>query len=899
MREWRPSRWARLFGAADGWALRVDGPYVEIDRGAEAQRHHAFVVRDRSTDKRLFWYAVVLPIVSGPIRLNGLSGPARRSLEQGLQASLDEYDRLKGIVERFNASSALISAWWTRVQADRLEMAERWLPREVLRGWQQDRPDPDPSFLDVYRETHLAEFLRQQPQEVHAALLAWQHEDLEASTARRNQAFLAAERNRLAEFFDTIEKSPLTEEQIESVICFDNRVRVIASAGSGKTSTMVARAAYTLRRELAPPGGILMLAFNKKAAEELAERLVGRLGGQGEGVSSHTFHSFGMRVIGEATGRKPSVADDITKDSGLKRVERIVDELREHNGGFRRDWDLFRLVFGRDLPELGADEIPEDWDHEAKRSGFRTLNGEVVRSQEERMIADWLFYHGVAYQYERPYAYDTADAQHGQYRPDFYYPDIDAYHEHWAIGSDGRPPASFRGYAEGMAWKRQIHRGRGTTLLETTSAGVRDGSAFEELAHGLSTRGIVLDENPYRKSVGEEPMEDRDLINLVRTFMVHAKSNRLESSVLDARARTTSGLPLRARLFLRIHGRIAQQWQDGLQREGLIDFEDMLNQASDLIEAGRWQSPFEVVMVDEMQDSSSARARLVQALVSRPHTYLYAVGDDWQSVNRFAGADLSVITGFDQWFGEGPTVWLRRTFRSPQSICDVASSFVSKNPDQIAKTVVSDRPEEPPTLRAVAVEAKSGYGPLVHSYLDELDRSQAQRGQGGATVLILGRYRKTLEDFEAEKAHGWEHLEIELSTVHSAKGKEADYVVIADLNKGGFPSTIQDDPLLELAMPRGEDYPSAEERRLFYVALTRARRAVLMLTVARRESPFLLELIDRKQVSLENVRGEIDNPVMCPTCGVNRMLVRKGPKGDFYGCSAFPGCRGTKSLSKK
>ena len=123
------------------------------------------------------------------------------------------------------------------------------------------------------------------------------------------------------------------------------------------------------------------------------------------------------------------------------------------------------------------------------------------------------------------------------------------------------------------------------------------------------------------------------------------------------------------------------------------------------LEAGRWDSPYELVMVDEMQDASHARARLARALVAEPGRYLFAVGDDWQSINRFAGADPSVMTDFTGWFGPGQTLRLEQTFRSPQSICDISSAFIQRNPHQLRKHVVSATPEPDTPVTAVAVGA--------------------------------------------------------------------------------------------------------------------------------------------------------------------------------------------------
>jgi DNA helicase-4 len=155
-------------------------------------------------------------------------------------------------------------------------------------------------------------------------------------------------------------------------------------------------------------------------------------------------------------------------------------------------------------------------------------------------------------------------------------------------------------------------------------------------------------------------------------------------------------------------------------------------------------------MVDEMQDSSYARARLIRALVRPAGRHLFAVGDDWQSINRFAGADLSVMTRFEDWFGAGEVVRLQRTFRSPQSICDISSTFVTKNPAQLLKLVRSAETEHPPPVRAMAVESTSQYSSVIIDYLAGLDaKANTDAAPQGTskpiTVYILGRYRKVRE----------------------------------------------------------------------------------------------------------------------------------------------------------
>ena len=323
-------------------------------------------------------------------------------------------------------------------------------------------------------------------------------------------------------------------------MCFDNRVQLLAAAGSGKTSVMVARAAYAVHPRLRHADRILLLAFNKTAAAELHDRVTARFTAAGidaTGVRASTFHSYGLNVIGEATGTKPRLASWLEHDgNGNAMVGQIVDQLRDRDPEFRYRWDLYRLLFAR-APINLAEHDPDTWNTDTKESGYRTFGGDVVRSHGERIIADWLFLHGVTYCYEKPYAYNVADATHAQYRPDFYYPDIDVWHEHWAFGRDGKAPAEFSGYEESVAWKRRTHEHFGSALIETTWADVLLGEGLLGLRHELEARGQRLDWNPDRpvRDSWASPMAHEELYGLMRTFMAHVKSNSWSREQLDDR----------------------------------------------------------------------------------------------------------------------------------------------------------------------------------------------------------------------------------------------------------------------------------------------------------------------------------------------------------------------------
>lgn len=727
--------------------------------------------------------------------------------------------------------------------------------------------------------------------------------DLGAEIAAVNRKIVDAELAERREFFERVERSPLTIEQATAVVCFDNRVQVVAAAGSGKTSVMVARAAYAVTRGIVAPERILLLAFNKAAADELQARVDERFAAAGidsTEVRSATFHSFGLEVIGAATGRKPRLASWLDADNGVDEVLRIVDALSDASPGFRYDWDQYRMLFATSPTELDGG-TPDGWDAAAAQAGFRTFAGEVVKSHGERLIADFLYLAGVEYRYEQPYSYDVADRTHSQYRPDFFYPGIDVWHEHWAIDRDGRPPASFVGYGDSMDWKRALHAHYGTQLIETTFDGVVNGDGLAGLRSQLEGLGVTFDWNPDRV-VNEwtRPMDHAAMARLVRTFMAHVKSNSLTPEAIEERLRATPGRDgFRTRLILRVYWQIHHEWQRRLAADGAVDFDDMLIAAVGHLEARTVDPGFELVMVDEFQDASQARARLTRALVAQPGRYLLAVGDDWQAINRFAGSDLSVMTRFGEWFGRGTQLALTTTFRCPQSICDVASRFVSANPSQFNKTMRSAKPGVGAPVRVVLDDDPHR---AVANYLARLSAAVAAGevppGRNSpVTVDVLGRYGFQRDLLGRPPGN----LSVQFRTVHSAKGLEADYIVIVglDATRYGFPSAIADDPVLDLAMPSPETYPHAEERRLFYVALTRAQREVVVLAPSKAMSPFVVELLEFPEVITENANGDAARrPDVCPACRTGTLTPRKGKCGRFLGCTNFPACTNTQKLSR-
>jgi DNA helicase-4 len=862
--------------------------------------------------------------------LGGSSGSSSRGSSSG--GGRYRFDHEAAERER----AAKIAAW--REQwAHEIDLS-RWIPQSAAHRIAKVYPNPVKPQGYVFG-------LNGRSPDVHRLLTEF---------AAHNKTHLAEQKTKLKPFFDAVERNALTDEQTDACICMDDAVQVVAAAGSGKTSTMVVKTGYVLHEKLAGPEQILLLAFNNDAAAELRERIRTRLSGFDgvDRITVSTFHKFGLDVISGIEG-KPTVADWLgSAEKESEFIVAIVDDLRAQNPVFGLEWDLFRTIHGRDIEEA-VDQAPPSDD---AKGDIRTANGDWVKSGEERLIADWLFYHGINYQYERAYEHSTRTSSHRQYRPDFSYPEIGLYHEHFALNGEGMPPPKFIGYLDGVKWKRELHEECGTELIETTSHGISTRSGLEALNDELRRRGLRPRYDASRKGKGRPPVSSMELARLIRSFQQHVKGGF--QTIAEIRRRieedtARSAATERATRFLFLYERIADEWDRRLRDSGSIDFDDMLVQATGHIESGRFASPFTMIFADEFQDSSRARLRMLQALLAQTNHrgHLCVVGDDWQSINRFAGADLSVMTEFRKAFPHSSRLDLGTTFRCPAALCEASSAFIRANPNQLEKSVRTTNERDGQAIAVFVADTTQDAELRVAAHLEKLHRQTVATGnRETVTVLLLGRYRHNRpRAFDAWRNSFGDRLRIDYRTVHRSKGLEADYVMILGMEEGehGFPSQIADDRILSLAMPEPEDFPMAEERRVFYVALTRARRQVRIYASASRPSRFLIEmekagLIEiagpggsrvhgcpkcpdglmrrhhgrygafeacgrcdfKRNVDAEGAstmasptnRVSLQEPMTagspCPTCGTGRMVERRKARfAPIVGCSAYPGCR--------
>ena len=728
--------------------------------------------------------------------------------------------------------------------------------------------------------------------------------DPRTARARGIVAFITAELDRWSDFFDTIESKPLTPEQRLSVVVDEDATLVLAGAGSGKTSVITAKAAYLVKAGIRQPEEILLLAFAKNAAKEMSERVEAR---SGMPIEARTFHAIAYDIIGIVEGLKPALADHATDDTAFTNlIKQILKDLVLTLTDVSKaiiQWFAHFLV-----------EPKTEWDFKTKHEFYthmesqdlRTLQGQKVKSYEELQIANWLYENGVEYEYEPVYEHKVSEVGRRDYQPDFRLTESGIYIEHFGVrrqkmadGSERLVTAPFvdrEKYLADMDWKRQVHAEHETTLIETYSYERQEGRLLTGLAEKLAPH-VTLKPRPidtiYDRIVELKQVDD--FSKLLGTFLRKFKSGGYSLQDCETKANRMK-LGKRASAFLDVFAPVFDEYQKRL--EGRIDFEDMILRAAGYAETGRFISPFRHILVDEFQDISQSRARLVRALKAQhPDARVFAVGDDWQSIFRFAGSDLHLMRYFGREFGgsfDGEagvhrTVDLGRTFRSVDQIAFAARTFVLRNPAQIQKHIVPAGIATEPAIRMVTVSKGEDEGKLYEA-LTALAASLAPDAKA-ATVLLLGRYRFVEPDMQ-DLRRRYPRLKISFKTIHASKGLEADHVILlnADSGRMGFPSEIVDDPLLSLVSPEEEAFRNAEERRVMYVAMTRARHTLTILASNARPSSFVIELRKDPAYGISTAPGSEPEAHICGECG-GRLLGVTGQDGRiWYSCEHVRHC---------
>jgi len=755
-----------------------------------------------------------------------------------------------------------------------------------------------------------------------------------------NISFVESELKTYSDFFNNIEDGEnfveLDEQQRKAVVTDEDNNLIIAGAGSGKTTTIVGKVNYILDKYKVNPKEVLLISYTKASSNDLGKRIGVK------NIDVKTFHKFGLDVLADIEGRKSSIFDSVNKftplltkifktllkDSNyIKQVNTFTTEYLQQPKSqfdFESRGQYYQYLRDQNFKTFQVIETI------SKITGLRTIKREVVKSVEECKIANFLLFNGVEYKYEEPYEYDTANMRHTQYKPDFsiFQDGKRIYLEHFGINKNKQVPPFFAKdgetheqattrYIKDMKWKIGLHKANSTQLVETYSYEMwRNNDIFyDNLKERLIAAGIKL-KPKTPKEIWEiinkyYQNEEKEIIKLFGTFITLMKSNQYSITTVRKKAGKIADGFLRKRnlLFLDIINPIYDKYEEHLIKKKVIDFSDMINKATDYIAKGKYKRKISYVIIDEFQDISIGRYNLVKALkTSNSGCKLFCVGDDWQSIYRFSGSDIALFKNFSDYFGVTEKLKIETTYRFHNPLIDLSSRFIQQNPNQAKKDLRSadssmrtnyhirySGNDDTDTLIDIFSELIGTYEDIAEKKITILarhNRDFEKRVKNENNLLSINTKDNTIyyqiQTEEGEK----KEVKANFQSIHSSKGLEADIIIIINCNSGrlGLPNQMADDHSLNLLLSEADQYENGEERRLFYVAMTRAKEVLYFVTDRYNKSKFILEIeSDDKQVS----------GIKCPVCKDGDILPktrgearRTGDRYVFYGCSNYEyGCK--------
>jgi DNA helicase-4 len=725
------------------------------------------------------------------------------------------------------------------------------------------------------------------------------HKNIKSIRSDYNKKFIEHELSENEDFFSNIDNASLDKQQRVAIVKDEDNNLIIAGAGSGKTTTVAGKVAYITNRFKVKPEDILLITFTRKASEEMKERIKSKMDIP---IEVNTFHSFGRKVIGEATSKMPTVIDEteyyrllssifnnLMKDASYSTL--VLKFLTEYRLEWKEDNDF--KSHGEYINYLKENKLESYKKVPVVIQGVTTMLREKCKSREEVLIANYLFLNGINYKYEEPYQHQTADNIYAQYKPDFYLIDYDIYIEHLGfIDKDYNVPKWFSSgnhssakdkYKSDYDWKIATHKEYNTTLIETYSYENKEGKLLLNLESKLKQHNIIIkprtNEEIWKILNDIAKDEVSALDTLISTFLNLFKSNNKSISDLKVSisSNANANIDTRNSIFLSIFEPIITAYNSELSRANKIDFNDMINQATDYIKSKQYKHKFKYVIIDEFQDTSLGRFKLVKSVLDTSAiTRLFAVGDDWQSIYRFAGSDISLFTQFANYFGITETSKIETTYRFSSSMIDISSKFILTNPNQTPKELKAFKQSDIQPISIIESPSFRNDDTLPFIQILQEINQYAETSHTIPTIKALGRYKNVIEPYLNDTTNftvtensstgnqiivynSLPNLNVEFLTVHRSKGLQADFVIVLNCVSGayGFPSEQSDDPILNLLLSKADQFPNGEERRLFYVALTRSKIKTYLTTNSQYKSKFIKELE-------QNVSESTDN--FCPLC---------------------------------
>ncbi|MDW7731946.1 MAG: UvrD-helicase domain-containing protein [Methanolobus sp.] len=705
-----------------------------------------------------------------------------------------------------------------------------------------------------------------------------------------NTAFIE---KRVSEYDYLFKRSPfpLDQSQKVAVVTDDTHNLVVAGAGSGKTEVLITRAAYLIERkpDTIDPKRILVLAFQNKAAREVHERLDSRFGFD---VKVKTFHSLGLEILKE-----------VHRDSGID-VPRVAVETeqlqlvlsifnqKEKDSNFQNEIVNYMKAYGdSEIRKTKSDfDEKEKYYKYMRNFTYKALDGTTVNSEAEREILNFFVTHDLNGRrmkvlYESPanwMAYKKENDETHIPKPDFFFPDDDIYLEHWAIDEYGNVPEWFEGkdpsktYKENMERKKKKFTEQDKYLLVETSHKDFKQADFVEILKDRMVK--ALNEKNPGKEFEFTPISYERLVNRVwkecvvsvkglphniGRFITIAKTYNLTSEEIEQKIANGSW-SLKQIEFATIALNVYSTYENRLRSENKIDFSDMINLAVKNLrqKESLYKNRFDHILVDEYQDISQQRYELIRSLMDKNDgCKLFCVGDDWQSIMAFSGSNLDFFVRFDQYFDHPVVTYLTVNYRSCKSIVDTGAEIIRHNGNV---QLVKDAFAHNDTLAPIRVYISVHSSKSVNDYYTQVAQhcmctigGYLQKGYNPQDIMILSRIANShIMKTKLQKAavacnvpvsfeaRSWN--KIRFMSVHASKGLQARVVLLLNVVDGlyGFPCKKENPDIFEPATRGRKKDTEEEERRLFYVAVTRAMEDLIIYSQIDSESKFLGEIED-------------------------------------------------------
>lgn len=808
--------------------------------------------------------------------------------------------------------------------------------------------------------------------------------ELESLVDSRNEKYVQSELEEHKEFFDNIDGKSLDSNQRLAVVKNELNSQIIAGAGCGKTLTVNAKVRYLIEKKGIDPVDILCLSFSNSSVRDLKENLP-------EEIEVATFHKLGGKILRQNNQISRPDGDALDSFIKIYFRDKIINNEKLCKEFFEfYSYYTYDNIEEEDADSLGeVYDIEESRDFTTLREVYggenekTTFKNETVKSFEELVIANYLFAHQIDYIYEKVYETDNKNfLQHKififdllfsefdeidpsldiidvlvndlcsifeveehvlleGYKPDFYLVENDIYLEHFGVNRNCQArwlnDEKSKEYRDGIKWKRCLHRTYGSKLIETYSYYMSEDRLLLRLEEKLKKLGIEIKEIDYEYMLSKiversDVNKFKDLMKLIKNFIELFKGNDYTIDKFNEFKEINKANPRifdrrRCELFLNVVEDIYISYQNYLKEIHKIDFNDMINNATREVEKGHLNNKYKYVLIDEYQDTSFTRYNLVKAIQNKTGAKVCVVGDDWQSIYRFTGCDVSLFTKFEDYFENPEKLRIETTYRNSQELIDISGEFIRKNTNQLDKQLKSKKESTDKPVKIIYYNKKSLEDKIkaMEYLIEKISRISDE-------IMILGRNNFDINVFiddpelhENPEIRPFkltrngqliykknEELKIEYITVHRSKGLEKDNVILINLenSRSGFPNQIEDNHIIDFVINDSDQYEFGEERRLFYVALTRTKNNVYLLVPETDKSSFVIELEENTE-DLEILKKDdglsqsLDNPeefmkdkklhsiltpLKCPVCetgDVSLILLNKGSKNliKFFSCS--------------